>query len=225
LQITYSNLQIILNSPGFAGLGVRARQRGISLIEAVGSMLILAFVTLGTVQLYRVGDKQQRTARNYTNAQTQNREAVRRMVRTIRHAYGVQMSDSLFTGSPSSGPSVIIVSVPQYDSSTQTSFTDHIQFYVSGSTLYSLRSGDGTVSHPAEASPGTVIATGVQSLTFTYYKTSNASSGATTATLNSGYNAATEVNVALASTSGGTIAGATSTENAYVELRNASLGF
>src|SRR6266496_722745 len=75
---------------GRGGWGVRARQRGISFLEVLGAFMILAFVTLATVKLYRVGDGQQRTARNYTNAQVNNREAVRRILRTLRHGYAIQ---------------------------------------------------------------------------------------------------------------------------------------
>lgn len=210
---------------GHAGLHMRrpGRPRGVTLVELVATFAILAFVTLGTVQLYRVGDAQQRQARFYSDAQSANREAMRRMLRTIRHGFGVETAGSIaFNGAstnPVTGSDQIVVTVPQPNDSAGTG-RDHIRFYLSGSsgnyTLYVQRSDD--------TNAGISLATGVQSLTFTYYKTTNSSTGASTSILNSGYSAATEVSIQLVTKSGGTVAGKSSTETGYVGLRNSNLG-
>lgn len=186
--------------------------RGFSLVEALGAMLILTFVILGTLQLYQVGDKQQRTARNYSNAQTSNREAIRRMLRSLRHGFAVQMNDSSFTGSPvSSTATQVIVTVPH-----AVSGTDHVRFYLSGSTLFGQNGGAAAIA----------VATDIQSVAFTYYKTTQTFSGTTYTDVSGSPATATEVQIQLVSSSGGTASatGATSTETAYVELRNATLG-
>ena len=174
------------------------------MIEALGTLLILSFVTMGTMTLFRVGDKTQRDARFYADAQTNAREAIRTMLRTLRHGYAVQTADATWGGSQTSNASSqIIVTAPHSGSGT-----DHIRFYLTGTTLYSQ---NGTAT-------ATATATGVQSITFDYYKYDYS---AGRSQLSSGsYGTATEVGITLVLKSG-TV---TTTEAAYVELRNATMG-
>jgi Tfp pilus assembly protein PilW len=187
------------------------RRRGTTLVELVIAFLILAFVSIGTMQLYRVGDQQQRTARLYSDAQTRAREAMRRMLKTVRHGSAIEMGATNFVGqtAASSSTSQLVVTVPP------TSSPGHIRLYLSGTSVYAQRSDD--------TGAGLEIATGVQSLGFTYYLTSATSSGTTVTQVNGAPASATEVEISLTMLlrSGSS---ATMNEKAYVSLRNKNLG-
>ena len=188
----------------------RKRSRGYSLVEMLGAAMILAFVSLGTVMLYRVGDKTQRTARFYSDAQSQVREALRRVSRTVRHANGV-VTNSLvanFSTAPSSDTTQVIVETPAPASTS----TEYIRFYLNGTTLYAQRHDD--------TDAGIAITSGVQSMTVNYYYTTVTSSGISRTRVNGAPTTATEVQITLVLKSG-TV---TTTENVFVELRNHSLG-
>jgi Tfp pilus assembly protein PilW len=187
------------------------RRRGVSLMELVGTFVILAFIALGTMQLYRVGDRTQRTARFYSDAQAVARKALQRMTRTVRHASIVDMASTVtnFSAAPDSTASQIIVSVPQPNATG----TDHIRFYVSSGTLYAQRNDD--------TGAGMALATGVQSLTINYYATTVVSSGTTNSSVDNAPASSTEVKITLVVKSG-TV---TTTEVTYVSLRNRNLGF
>jgi Tfp pilus assembly protein PilW len=187
----------------------RKSRRGTSLVELMAVAFILAFVAIGTMSLYRVGDQQQRTARFYSDAQSVVREAIRRMTRTVRHSRGVVVGSSVtnFSAAPNSTTSQIIVATPE----PGTTGTEYIRFYLSGTTLYAQRHDD--------TGAGLAIATGVQSMTISYYVTSVDASGLIRTSVNGAPATATEVQVSLVVKSG-TV---TTTEAAYVELRNYNL--
>lgn len=189
------------------------RSRGVTLVELVITFVILAFISLGTIQLYRVGDQQQRVARLYSDAQSSAREGLRRIMRTARHASAAE-SNVTFTGlgAVSSGAAQLVVATPPAGGGAGT---DHILFRLSGTTLYAQRS--------TESAPGTAIATGVQSVSFTYYQTTVTSTGTQVNDVTSSSpTSATEVNIALTMP---VFNGQTTTRTAYVAMRNRSPGF
>jgi len=192
-------------------MSIRNPRRGATLLELVLACLLFAFLVAATSKLYRIGEDQQRTARFYSDAQTNCREALRRIVRTARHGYAVESAATTFYGgeTPSSGSSQVIFTVPQPNNTTGR---DHIRFYMRSGTLYAQRSDDSSL--------GLQIATGVKAFSVSYFKTATTSTGATTSPVDGTPTAATEVQLALTLTSG-TI---TITRTAYVEMRNAALG-
>jgi Tfp pilus assembly protein PilW len=189
-----------------------SRRRGATLVELVATFVILAFISLGTLQLYRVGDKTQRTARFYGDAQAKAREALQRISRTLRHAWSVEIASTQtnFSAAPNSDTTQSIVKVPQPYPGTSY---DYIRVYLSGGTIYAQRQDD--------VGAGLALATGVTSLTFTYYLTAMTSTGTSVSQVNGTPATATDVEIAITLTSG-TV---TTTETAYVSLRNKNLGF
>lgn len=204
--LAVSNLSSMFCRPA---RGRRAR-RGALLVETLAAVLILTFLVWATARFYIVGIAQQRLGQGYSQAQTNIRTALRSVTRTIRHGYAVvpSVSSGNLNGKTST-TSQIIVTVPQATGSP----TINILFYVSNGTLYYQRSTD--------TSP-TVMITGVQSLTLTYYKTSLASSGTgTTQTqVNSTPGSATEVQINLVAN----YQNVTTTVTAYTTLRNMIAG-
>src|SRR5689334_10324473 len=63
----------------------RGSQRGLTLVEMLVTAIIMVFLTTSTFQLYTVVNRQQLKARDYMNNQTADRDALRLMMRTIRH--------------------------------------------------------------------------------------------------------------------------------------------
>lgn len=186
-------------------------RRGASIVEMVATFLILAFVTSGTAGLYYVGTRQQRGSRFYTEAQTDLREGIRRITRTVRHGSAV-LTGTTFPSADSNSAQVI-VAVPQ------ASPRDKIRIYrnASSGTIYAQTSGDA-----ASASAGTVMLAGPATLSITYYRTGATSTGTTTTDVtSSGPATATEVQLTLSTTRGSV----TTTSVAYVQLRNANFGF
>jgi prepilin-type N-terminal cleavage/methylation domain-containing protein len=192
-------------------------RRGVTLMEMVVASLILAFITVATAQLYHGVDGQHREARFYSDAQARIREALRVMLRTLRHGSAIETNGAItfYNGvnsviSPASSTSQVIVTVPQPNNTTGS---DHIRFYLSGTTLYAQRSDDTNL--------GVAIATGVQTLTFNYFQTQTSSTGTSRSAVDGAPGSGTEVQITLVLTS----SDVTTTETAYVELRNKSLGF
>jgi len=185
--------------------------RGATLIELLLVCLLFAFLIAATTKLYHIGEDQQRTARFYSDAQAKCREAIRRILRTARHGYGVESGLTTFNGGelPVSGPSQVIFTVPQPYS---VNGRDHIRFYVQGGTLYGQRSDAGNA--------GEAITTGVTAFTVNYFRTTAAATGATRTATDGAPTDATEVQVTITINSGT----AAVTRSAYVEMRNTSLG-
>ena len=186
-------------------------RRGATLMELVATYLILAFVTSGTMGLYYVGTRQQRISRFYTLAQTDLREGIRRITRTVRHGSAV-LTGTAFAA-PNSSATQIIVAVPQ------ASPGDRIRVYrdPTTGTIYAQTAGDAAAS-----SAGTVMVTGPATLSIAYYQTGATSTGtATTDVTASGPATATEAQITLSATRGSV----TTTSVAYVQLRNANFGF
>ena len=178
-------------------------RRGATLVELVATFLILGFVTSGTVGLYYVGTRQQRGSRFYTLAQTDLREGIRRISRTVRHGFAVL---------PGSDATQIYVSVPQ------TAPGDQIRIYRDSTTgtIYAQPVGTGATG------TRTVMVDGPATLSLTYYQTGATSTGtSTTDVTTSAPTSATEVQFTISATRGSV----TTTSVAYVELRNANFGF
>lgn len=146
--------------------GRRLRQRshsGISQVEVLLSLLLLAFLVSGTAALLNAGLRQQRLARGYSNDQTDLRNALRLATRAIRHSTGVINSSGVNFGSTGvaevSNASVLFVTVPEPSPGTNIQH----RYYLSGGTLYRQRSSD--------TGPGTPLLTNVTGLQFNYYRT------------------------------------------------------
>jgi hypothetical protein len=137
----------------------RAR-RGASMVETVATAFLLSFALAATAQLYRVGFVQQRVARSYSGAQTEGREALRRVTRTLRHGKKpVNPSTEAAFPVTTSDASQVIVKVPEPEGAA----TDWMEVRVhrSGTVLYAQRAD--------QAAPGTSLLTGVAALSFNYF--------------------------------------------------------
>lgn len=200
-----------LHIDGPAHRGRLRYRSGATLIEMVVSALILSFIVAATAGLYTVGQAQQRTARSYSEAQTDIRTTLRRMTRALRHGYqvvGVSAAGTL--AGKASGPDQVIVRVPEPGGGSQS----EILFYRSGSgVLYFQRESD--------AAPGTPLVEGVRALAVHYFRTDIAVGGAIRVPVDADPATATEAEVTL------TVERppAVTTVKAYVTLRNAIVGF
>jgi len=137
-------------------------------MELLGATLLLAFVTSATAALYHVGTRQQRNAQFYSETQTDLKEALRRITRTIRHGgwggVGVVMGSSVtnFAGVANSTASQIIVSVPQPNAIG----SDQVRIYMDGSgNVYAQRNDSVGAGTLMLAGPSSTIA-------FRYWQTS-----------------------------------------------------
>lgn len=205
----------------FSPIVRRRPRRGGTLLELVATFLILAFVTSGTVGLYYVGTRQQRGSRFYTLAQTDLREGIRRITRTVRHGSGVLTTASPASAvSPSSGFPVKVSDASQIivDVHLASSTANQIRIYRNSTTgtIYAQTAGD------APTLPGTVMVDGPATLAIAYYQTGATSTGTSTTDVTaSAPAAATEVQLTISATRGNV----TTTSVAYVQLRNANFGF
>jgi len=179
------------------------RGRGATLVELVLSLTIFASIVAATAALMNAGQQQQRLGSEYSRLQTDLRTALRRITRTVRHGRGVVMvSETSAFRAAGSGAGQIIVAVPE--PSRVTPAQVEVRIYAANNTLYAQRSD--------QAAPGTVLLTGVRSLTFNYYQTVGTSRAAVDATPGQ----ATETQVTLSAAQGRAITSATTT----VALRN-----
>lgn len=137
----------------------RRRRSGVSLLEMVSSLTILAVIAAATVGLYWSGQNTQRLARSYSEAQTDIRSALRQMTRTLRTAETIlaQGTSGTLNGIASNGYQVVF----RLRSSAGSPIEG--RYYVSNGVLYQQTS--------AQAAPGTELARDVVSLTFNYYRT------------------------------------------------------
>lgn len=178
--------------------------RGMTLIEVLIVALIMTFLTIGVGMLYTVGQRQQRISNYYSQVQTDMREGLRRVTRTLRHGYEVVGTSTAGTlNGLSSSTSQIIVRVPEPTGAATTYV--HIRFYVSGSVLYSQRQD--------QSAPGVALLDGVQTLAFNYFDEYGANMNATPT-------AATRTEIVLTARRGP----ATTTVRTLVTLRNRSVG-
>jgi hypothetical protein len=151
--------------------------------------MMLGFVITGAATLLNVGRRQQRTLRLYSQVQTDLRASIRRATRALRHASEV-VNPSTATNFPvkSSGASQVIVTVPEPSGSSPS--TVQIRFYLSSGNFYAQRSDN--------TGPGVLLESGVQSLTFNYFRTVGSSRTAVDASPSQ----ATEIQIAITGSSG-----------------------
>ena len=179
------------------------RKRGFSFIELLAAMLLLTFIIAVTGTLYQVGQRQQRTARDYSQNQIDARKALRKLTRTIRHALGVvgtSAAGNLLN--LTSGANAIIVDTLDAGGAPRV----QIRFHVSNGVLYGQRE--------EQAAPGVAIADGIQSLTFRYFQVF----GAGRTELLTGLEDATDVEIHLTILRNGM----TTTTVGLVGMRNAN---
>ena len=142
------------------------RRRGLSVVEAVVAAMLLSFVVAATAQLLAVGQAQQRIARNYSDAQTDLREALVRSTRAIRHGYAVK-NPSADVGAVANYPNLtstttqLIVEVPEPTGALSERV--QLRFHVTNGTFYAQRSD--------ETAPGTELIEDVDSIVFSYWRT------------------------------------------------------
>src|SRR5437867_1992862 len=72
----------------------RGKRRGVSLLEMLATTVLIGFVSVATCQLYTTVNRQQRTARNYGQMQTDIREGIRTALRIVRHGFAVVDTDT-----------------------------------------------------------------------------------------------------------------------------------
>jgi type II secretory pathway component PulJ len=180
-------------------------RRGYSLIEAVVTLVILSFVVAATATMMEVGTRQQRLGRNYSEVQTELRDALRRVTRGLRHGYQVVASSTQanFATAPTSGPTQVIVKLPQAGGGII-----EVRYHLSNGTLYSQRED--------ETAPGTARLTEVDSLSLSYYQTV----GSVRSAADSSPGDATEIRFYVTATRGS----ATTPVEALVALRNRLAG-
>jgi hypothetical protein len=174
-------------------------------MEMVLAALLLSFIVAAVSALYNVAYKQQRIARNYSQVQTDIRAGLRRATRAIRHGYKV-VNPSTQANFPvkASNASQMIVVVPD-----NTAAQRELRLYLSSGTLYAQYQDQTTAS-------ATALLSGVTALTFNYFY-----ENVTTKTATDGSpQLATEVQITVTAQQDA----ATTTVQAYVELRNATLG-
>lgn len=174
--------------------------KGMSLIEVILAAMVLSFMVAATARVYQVGEKQQRTARAYSLAQSDIRRGLQRLTRTVRHGYQVVAASANFGGA-SSGLNQVVVEVPEPGGTTR----GEIRFYLSGGTLYAQKQ--------SEAAPGTALVTGVQALELKYYQTDSGTGIASVVAPA----LATEVDIKVTAKRDPAV----TTVRAYVNLRNA----
>lgn len=134
------------------------RVRGLSLVEMMAALLILAIVTAASFTLYWSGNQSHRRARFYSRAQTDVRTALREVTREVRSAQSVRATGSQGTlsGLTSNANQLVVRRI-------QGAQTYECRYYVSNGVLYRQRSVD--------AAPGTALLTDVTGLTFRYFRT------------------------------------------------------
>ncbi len=158
------------------------RARGFSLVELLAAMLLLTFMVAVTGRLYQVGQRQQQTARVYSQNQTDARKASRTLTRTIRHGYGVIGTSAAGNlVNLTSGTNAIIVETIEAGGGSRL----QIRFHVSNGILYGQRQ--------EQTAPGSAILENVQSLSFKYFQVF----GDSRTELLSGYDVATDVEFRL----------------------------
>jgi prepilin-type N-terminal cleavage/methylation domain-containing protein len=179
-----------------------AARSGFTLPEMLVSVLLLSMAIAGAGVLMNVGQKQERIARDYGQAQTDTRSGLRRILRAIRHADSVQNPSVYAFPVTSSSASQVVVLVPEPSTAATTTIEERV--YLSGTALYVQRSD--------QAAPGTSMVTGVSSVVFNYFRTV----GTTRSAVDSTPQTATEVQITLTLVSGQ----ATTETVASVALRN-----
>ena len=179
--------------PGSASPG-RPRRAGFSTFEALAALFILMFAISVTAQLYVTGMRVRRVAQNYSQVQTDLRSALRDATRAVRHGYQV-MNPSSLTAFPNVAPNYrnsnanqLIVQVPD-----STGAKVEIRYYLSSGGLYEQRSSGGTDQ---------LQLSGIQTLTFNYYKTSGGTRTAVDGSSPNDPSKATEVQVTVTATNG-----------------------
>ncbi|HOJ23012.1 MAG TPA: type II secretion system protein [Armatimonadota bacterium] len=181
---------------------IRQRCRGLSLVEMLVAALVLSFLVASTAAVYQGGEKQQRTARAYSLAQTDIRRALQRITRTARHGYQVVPTSNWGTfAGQSSGMHQLIVEVPEPGATSRA----QVRFYIQDGNVYAQRQN--------VPSPGILLIEGVQALEFRYYQTDPG----TGARPEVPPDQATEVEITLTAVRGPAV----TTVKAYVNLRNA----
>ena len=195
-------------------------KRGFSLVEALGSLIIMSMIVGATVKMYSTGAKNQRDDRSYTQAQTDLRTALLHITRTVRHSIGVQMSSAQtnFASAPNSSSTQIIVAVPQPGNAG----TDYVRIYRDATTgnIYAQRQD--------AVGAGSKILDGPSSMTINYFQTTINSTGPSTAASDGAPDSATEVQINLGVTRGNktttvTYGSVTSSSVAYITMRNTIL--
>jgi len=112
---------------------IRQRCRGLSLVEMLVAALVLSFLVASTAAVYQGGEKQQRTARAYSLAQTDIRRALQRITRTARHGYQVVPTSNWGTfAGQSSGMHQLIVEVPEPGTTSRA----QVRFYIQDGNVY-----------------------------------------------------------------------------------------
>lgn len=173
---------------------------GVTLLEMVSSLAILAIIIAATVSLYWTGQLAHRRAGFYSRAQTDIRNAMRQITRVTRNAQSVvaQGTVGTLTGLASNGNQLVLRL-----SSQGTPL--ECRYYLSNGVLYQQSS--------TEAAPGRPLLVGVVTVTFNYYRTV----AGTRTSVNGSPATATEVEINIRARSGSVTTGLTT----YVTIRNA----
>jgi len=179
-----------------------SRRRGVSLLEMVSALAILAIVVAATVSLYVSGNMAHRRAGFYSRAQTDIRSAMRQMTRVIRGSERVVAQGTVGTlsGLATTNYQVVVrlLGTPARE----------CRYYVSNGVLYEQTS--------SENAPGRALLSGVVSLTFNYYRTA----AGTRLSANGAPATATEVEINIRARSGTVTTGLVT----YVTIRSTVAG-
>lgn len=191
----------------------RRAQRAVTFVEMLVAMLILSFIIAAAATFYNTAYEQQRQARGFSRALTDLRSSLRVATRAIRHGFTVVGTTTNF-GNASSSATQLIVTVPEPTGTTPS--TVQLRYYLSGGVLYKQRSD--------QAAPGTALADGITTLTFTYYQTVVTTRNTLPYTVGSttfGRDNATEVLMTVTATREKVLV----RDSALILLRNKALGF
>lgn len=182
----------------------KRRSRGVTLLEMISALAIMAVVTAATVSLYWTGQTAHRRARFYSRGQTNIRTAMRKMTRVTRTsecvvAQGTQGS----LANIATNAYQLVLRIPQANGNAF-----ECRYYVSNGVLYQQTS--------SQSAPGTPLLAGVVSMTFGYYRTA---AGVRTSASGSP-STATEVEIAIRARTVSVTTGITT----YVTIRTAAAG-
>lgn len=188
--------------------------RGVSLLELVVTTAILSFIVAATARLYFIGQAQQAAARNYSQAQTDLRMALRQVTYAVRHGCQVVTEstgqDSLVkafaTADRQSDAGTLTLRVPEPSGATLPYV--ELQFYAADGVLYSRRAD--------QSAPGNALLQGVETLAFHYFRTVPQGLGTAAVSVDNAPATATEVQITLA-VRRGTV---TTQVQTYIMLRN-----
>lgn len=134
--------------------------RGVSLVELLAVSGIMLFIVVATFQLFRVGNYQASQGRDYSQIQTETRQALRPALRVIRAAKSVVVNGTMGTLSGQSSTAAQLVVLVARSDGTEVL----CRYHVYQGTLYRQTSGD--------AAPGLAMLTGVTGVMWHYYVTS-----------------------------------------------------